>query len=167
MLLAYVSVSVLLALVVYLAAGRSDVSHREAVRGGWEQLRPLLTRLPVALLAASFIAALIPERWMIALMGDASGFVGILLASLLGAILPGGPIVSFPLAMALFSAGVGAPQLVALLTAWAVLALHRVMTFEIPMIGWGFAWRRLVASLVLAPVAGLLAHWVLLVLHVG
>lgn len=162
MLLAYVSVSVLLILVVYLARGREDISHRDTVHSGWEQLRPLLIRLPVALLAASFLAALIPERWMLMVLGDASGLTGILLASLLGAILPGGPIVSFPLAMALFSAGVGAPQLVALLTAWAVLALHRVMAFEIPMIGWGFAWRRLLASLILAPVAGLLAQWALL-----
>ncbi len=164
MLLAYGSVSVLLVLVAYLANGRPDVSHRETVRNGWEQLRPLLIRLPVALLAASFTAALIPEQWMIALMGEASGLAGILLASLLGAILPGGPIVSFPLAMALFSAGLGAPKLVALLTAWAVLALHRVMAFEIPMIGWGFTWRRLAASLALAPVAGLLAYWVQLAL---
>ncbi len=161
MLLAYVSVAVLTALVVYLAHRREDVRHTEVIAGGWLELRPLLIRLPVALLAAAFLAALIPERWMLLLLGDASGLAGILLASLLGAALPGGPIVTFPLAMALASAGVGTPQLVALLTAWSVLAFHRVMAFEIPMIGWGFAWRRLVASLVLAPAAGVLAAWVL------
>ncbi|MCH8504265.1 MAG: hypothetical protein LAT50_08080 [Ectothiorhodospiraceae bacterium] len=162
MLLAYASVSVILVCVVYLASRREDVSHREAVTSGWRQLRPLLVRLPVALLAASFIAALIPEGWLIMLLGDASGAGGILLASLLGAILPGGPIVSFPRAVALFSAGVGAPQMVALLTAWSVLAFHRVLAFEIPMIGWDFAWRRLAASLVLAPLSGLLAQWAMM-----
>ncbi len=161
MLLAYVSVAVLTVLVIYVASRREDVRHGEVLSGGWRELRPLLVRLPVALLAAGFLAALIPERWMLMLLGDASGIVGILLASLLGAVLPGGPIVTFPLAMALASAGVGTPQLVALLTAWSVLALHRVMAFEIPMIGWAFVWRRLAVSLVLAPLAGLLAAWFL------
>ncbi len=158
MLIAYVSVGLMLVLVA-LAAGRRDVSHKAIATSGWRQLRPLLIRLPAALLAGGFLAALIPEGWVLFVLGDASGLRGVLLASLLGAFFPGGPVVAFPLALVLFSAGVGTAQMVALITAWSVLAFHRVLAFEIPMIGWDFVWRRLLASLLLAPVAGLLALW--------
>ncbi|MQM40370.1 hypothetical protein KBTX_04419 [wastewater metagenome] len=44
-----------------------------------------------------------------------------------------------------------------MLTAWSVLALHRVLTFELPMMGWAFVWRRWLVSVMLAPLAGGLA----------
>ncbi|MCP1675960.1 uncharacterized membrane protein YraQ (UPF0718 family) [Natronocella acetinitrilica] len=156
MLIAYLSVVSMLAAVALIAHRTSEVSHRDIALRGLSQLRPLLIRLPAALLAGSFLAALIPEGWLLLLLGDASGVAGVLLASLLGAVLPGGPLVAFPLALVLFSAGVGTPQMVALITAWSVLAFHRVLAFEIPLMGWGFAWRRLAASAILAPIAGLL-----------
>ncbi len=159
MTLAYVSIGLLLAGLVLLAERRGDVSHGAVVRLGWQHLRPLLARLPAALLFASFLAALIPREWIAGVLGDASGPTGILLASLLGGIMPGGPMVSFPIALVLFKAGVGMPQMVALLTGWSVLALHRVLAFELPLMGWPFVWRRLVAILVLAPAAGFLAAW--------
>lgn len=157
MLIAYASVTIMLALAVGLAQRRGDVSHRLVALQGWHMLRPLLVRLPAALLAGSFLAALIPEGWLIMVLGDSSGVTGILIASALGALLPGGPLVAFPLALVLFRAGVGVPQMVALLTAWSVLAMHRVLAFEVPLLGWDFAWRRIAASAALAPIAGLLA----------
>ena len=160
MLIAYMSVALMLVAAVIVASGRPEpLSHMEVARQGWHQLRPLLIRLPAALLAGSFLAVLIPEGWLIRVLGDASGTAGILLASVLGAALPGGPLVAFPLALVMYTAGVGLPQMIALLTAWSVLALHRVLAFEAPMMGWGFVWRRLAASVLLAPIAGLLALW--------
>lgn len=157
MLLAYLSVLAVLAVLVALGQRSPDVDHRDAIARGWRQLRPLLLRLPVALLAASFLAELIPRASFADRLGDASGLPGILAASLLGGLLPGGPLVSFPLALVLFRAGVGTPQMIALLTAWSVLALHRVVAFELPTLGWGFVWRRWLVSLLLAPLAGALA----------
>lgn len=157
MLLAYLSVLAVLVALVALAERRPDVEHGPAIARAWGQLRPLLLRLPVALLAASFLAELIPRQWFADLLGDASGLPGVLGASLLGGLLPGGPMVSFPLALVLFRAGVGTPQMVALLTAWSVLALHRVLAFELPTLGWNFVWRRWLVSLLLAPLAGVLA----------
>jgi len=156
-LLAYLSVLAVLVALALLAGRQPDVGHRWAIARAWEQLRPLLLRLPVALLAASFLAELIPRQWFADLLGDASGMPGVVGATLLGGLLPGGPMVSFPLALVLFRAGVGTPQMVALLTAWSVLALHRVLAFELPTLGWGFVWRRLLVSLLLAPLAGGLA----------
>lgn len=157
MLLAYLSILLLLVALASVAERRGGGLHRAALARGWQQLRPLLVRLPPALLAASFLAALVPPAWFARTLGDASGLPGVLIASALGGLLPGGPMVSFPLALVLFRAGVGAPQMVALLTAWSVLALHRVFAFELPTLGWGFVWRRWLVSLLLPPLAGALA----------
>ena len=157
MIVAYLLLGGMLLALALTARRRPGDFHRTALRLAWSQLAPLLVRLPVALVAASLLAEVLPMDAFVAVLGEGSGFAGVLAASLLGAVLPGGPMVSFPLAMVLFRAGAGTPQMVALLTAWSVLAVHRVLIFELPMLGWSFVWQRWLASLVLAPLAGALA----------
>lgn len=135
--------------------------HRDAARLAWQQLRPLILRLPVALLAATLLAALLPAEWIARVFGEAAGASGVVTASVLGAILPGGPMVAFPLAIALFEAGAGTAQMIALITAWAVLAVHRIIAFEAPMAGMTFVVGRLAATAVTPFVAGFLALWLL------
>ncbi|WP_435100257.1 hypothetical protein [Arhodomonas sp. AD133] len=157
MLIAYLTVVALLMVTVLAGHRHPEVEHRQVWTLGWRQLRPLLVRLPVALVAASFLAELLPQEWFATVLGSTSGMTGILAASVLGGVLPGGPSVSFPLVLVLFRAGAGTPQMVALITAWSVLALHRVLAFELPMMGWPFVWRRWLVSLLLAPLAGTIA----------
>ncbi|MFP4648736.1 MAG: hypothetical protein ACLFMS_05985 [Halorhodospira sp.] len=133
---------------------RPQASHRQAITQGLQQLRPLLTRLPAALLAAAFLAVLIPENTIGTLFGDTSGWLGIIAASGLGGFLPGGPVVAFPLVVVLFDSGAGIPQLVALITAWSVLAFHRVAAFELPMLGGRATLARVLASAPLPIAAG-------------
>ena len=85
----------------------------------------------------------------------------ILIAGLVGALLPRGPIISFPVAIALMELGAGTPQLVAFLTAWSAFAMHRLLMWEIPLMGMAFASKRLLVSVVLPPIAGLIA-WAML-----
>jgi uncharacterized membrane protein YraQ (UPF0718 family) len=154
------SLGIILLALLFVAQRQSEPPHREALSTAWKQLQGLLIRLPLALLAAGFIAELLPQQKVIELVGAGSGFNGILVASLLGSILPGGPMVSFPLAIVLFDAGAGSAQMVALLTAWSVLAVHRILAFELSMIGLPFVARRLVVSLPLPIIAGLIAQWI-------
>lgn len=159
MLFAYLGMLGLTIVLVLIGHRTRGVAHRPVLATGWRQLAPLLIRLPVALIAASFIGELIPQALFGEWLGASSGVVGILLASVLGGVLPGGPMVTFPLILVLERAGVGAPQLVALLTGWSCFALHRVLAYELPTLGWPFVWRRWLISLVLAPAAGLLAFY--------
>lgn len=152
---AYASVAVLLAAVAGAAHRTGRIRHRAVAGDAWRQLRPLLWRLPPALLAGVFLAQLIPEAYVVSLLGEPSGLRGVLLATLIGGLLPGGPIIAFPLALALLEAGIGMAQMVTLITAWSVLAFHRVLVFEVPMLGWRFAGLRVLASLPVAPAAGL------------
>lgn len=156
MMVAYITVALLLAMLILIRQRRPAPNHGEIVRHGWRQLAPLLVRIPPAMLAGSFLAALVPQPLVASLLGEASGMGGIMLATGLGAVLPGGPMITFPLALVLINAGVGLPQMVTLLTAWSVLAVHRVIVFEIPTLGWRLTGIRLLASILLAPCAGLL-----------
>jgi hypothetical protein len=115
----------------------------------------LAMRLPFALIAASAITELLPDRLVASLMGHESGLMGILLASALGGLLPGGPMVSFPIAILVAKDGAGGPQVIALVTGWSVYAFHRVIAYEAPMMGWRFVTLRMIVSAFVPPAAAL------------
>jgi uncharacterized protein len=71
---------------------------------------------------------------------------------------PGGPFVAFPLLAVLLQGGASVGAVTAYLSSWALLGLHRVIAFEIPILGWRFVAGRLVASLVFPVVIGWLAQ---------
>lgn len=159
--LAFISVFAVLGVLATIAQRRGGVDqHREAVAAGWRQLQWLLVRVPLAVVAASLAAPLVPAGPVSEWLGPESGLGGIAIASLFGGILPGGPVIAFPLVIVLEGAGAGRPQLVALITGWSVLAVHRLLVFEAPLLGWPLTLRRLAASLPLPFIAGLLAGWV-------
>ncbi|WP_216665210.1 permease [Pseudoruegeria sp. HB172150] len=114
-------------------------------------------RLIVALLAASFLSQIIPAELIGRQIGASSGLTGILIASILGGIMPGGPMTSFPIAVFLWGSGAGAPQIMALIAGWSVFAMHRVIAYELPMMGWRFTLLRMLAVAVIPPLTGLLA----------
>lgn len=153
--LAFVLV-MLAGLALYAQARRRD-AHPEAVRRAWGQLRTLAPRIPFALVAAECLGRLLPPEYVGAILGAGTGFQGTLFASLLGGFLPGGPMVAFPLAIALFRAGADQAPLVALITAWSLLALNRTLLFEVPLLGAGFTLRRIAVSAPLPILAGVLA----------
>jgi uncharacterized membrane protein YraQ (UPF0718 family) len=115
----------------------------------------LAIRLPFALITATCLAALLPGDAVAALIGSESGVRGVMIAAFAGGLLPGGPMVSFPLAVALAGQGAGTAQLAALITGWSVFALHRVIAYESPLLGWRFVAVRLLASCLLPVLAGL------------
>jgi uncharacterized membrane protein YraQ (UPF0718 family) len=147
-----------LALVLGLIALRRGRKVAAAgLSGAAERFVTVMPRIAVALLTAGFVARLVPSEPIAALIGPASGWRGILIASVVGGFVPAGPIISFPLVVVLHKAGAGVPQLVAFLTAWSVFAFHRVLIYEATLMGWRFSAVRLASSLVLPPLAGFLA----------
>jgi uncharacterized membrane protein YraQ (UPF0718 family) len=130
---------------------------RTALRVAKGNALMMAPRMPLALIGAGFLATLLPQESIGPLIGEDSGWRGVLIASAVGGLVPSGPIVSFPLAIALVKAGAGLPQTVAFLTAWSVVALHRLIVWEIPLLGPGFAALRLSSSWFLPPLAGAIA----------
>ena len=147
-----------LAIVLALwALRRSTAKAQVAIATAGERFLEIMPRIALALMAAGFIGVLMPSEPVARYIGPDSGISGILLASLVGGFVPGGPIISFPLVVVLYKAGAGLPQLIAFLTAWSVFAFHRVLIYEVTLMGWRFSAVRLVSSLVLPPLAGLLS----------
>lgn len=107
-----------------------------------------------AVLISGYFQALVPrehlERWL----GEGSGLRGLGLATVAGALTPGGPFAAFPLVAGLLRAGAGFPVAVTYLTAWATLGLNRVLVWEVPFFGIDFVAVRLLVSLPLPFVAG-------------
>ncbi|MEX0730933.1 MAG: permease [Aquisalimonadaceae bacterium] len=124
-------------------------------------LQLLLWILPV-LIGTVFIGAyarsLIPQAMMERWLGEGSGMRGLMLATIAGAITPGGPFAAFPLVIALYRTGAAFPVCVTYLTAWSVLGLNRALVWELPLIGPDFVLIRLAVSLPLPIIAGLIAR---------
>jgi uncharacterized membrane protein YraQ (UPF0718 family) len=120
--------------------------------------RSLLIRLPCALLAASFLTQIIPIDMVSNLIGPDSGAKGIVIAAAAGGFLPGGPMASFPIAVVFQQAGAGLPQLVALISGWSIFALHRLLAYEAPIMGWRFAALRSLSCLLIPLAAGFAAE---------
>jgi uncharacterized membrane protein YraQ (UPF0718 family) len=114
--------------------------------------------LVVSFLAAGFADMLIPREWVRQALGSEAGLRGILIASGAGLVTPAGPFVSMPIAAVMLRAGAGTGAIVAFLTAWSLLALHRFVAWEIPILGWRFAAFRYGICLVLPVLAGLAAR---------
>lgn len=166
-LIPFLFVVVILAALASYAHLRKPDAHPMAAAQARSQLRSLAPRIPFALLAAECIGRLLPRDYVAALLGDQAGFAGTLFASVAGGLLPGGPMVAFPLAIALFRAGATQAPLVALLTAWSLLAVNRTMLFELPLLGARFTVNRLLVSAPLPIVAGLLAAGIVTVFPAG
>ena len=157
MIVSLVILAIATATAGYFARAKNPAALGRAVRFTMDEGVRLAIRLPFSLIAASCLAELIPDRMIVAMLGPDTGLTGITLASLFGGLLPGGPIVSFPIAIMLAREGAGGAQVIALITGWSVYAFHRVIAYEIPIMGPRFVALRMIASSFVPVAAGLLA----------
>lgn len=126
---------------------RRDGTLASALRETWRDFVHLMPRLLVGVLGAGFIARLLPQDMVIGWFGPGSGPVGLVLASIAGALVPGGPVVGFAMGAAALKAGAGVPQVVAFVTAWSLYTLNRVLIWELPVMNARFVWMRAAISL--------------------
>jgi uncharacterized membrane protein YraQ (UPF0718 family) len=136
-------------------------------QGGRETLSLLSQIWPnfvLGILLAGLVTVAIPAELLSRHLGEDSGFRGLLIATIAGALTPGGPYFQFPLVASLYRSGVAAGPLAAYLTAWSVIPLNRTLIWEIPLLGVQFSAARLVVSATLPLLAGLAVPLVLRVL---
>lgn len=153
---------VLLALFAVLAAlawtrGGAELLGRGLASGGGLLYRYALI-LVVSFLTAGLAEVLIPHDWIRDTLGSDAGLRAILIASGAGVVTPSGPFVSMPIAAVMVRSGAGAGAVVAFLTAWSLLALHRFVAWEVPILGWRIAALRYGVCLALPVLAGLAAR---------
>ena len=112
---------------------RGRVLLNDGARAGVMEFILLLPRIGVGVVGSGFVAEALPNEWIAPWLGPESGFFGVLIATLGGALTPGGPVVGFSIGAAALKSGAGAPQVIAYSTAWALYAIHRLIIWEVPM----------------------------------
>jgi len=157
----FIAINILLWAVVaglaLFAAARGRVLFNEGLREGVLDFFRLLPRIAAGVIGAGFIAEVLPKALVATWIGPQSGFLGVLIATIGGALTPGGPVVGFSIGAAALKSGAGAPQVIAYSTAWALYALHRLVIWEVPLMPARAVWLRAAASLPLPFIAAALA----------
>ena len=145
----------LVAALMLAAAVRSHALCRE---GAWEGARDFVVLIPrvlIGVVGSGYIAAVMPQQLVTTWIGPQSGLLGISIATLAGAITPGGAVVGFAIGAAALKGGAGAPQVIAFSTAWSLYALQRLINWEIHMMPRRVVWLRAAVSVPLPFLAGI------------
>ena len=154
----YVMIAMVAAAGVACYAVKGLDSVIQSLRGDLELLLYMVPRMAAAVILGGFIQALVPKGLIAKWLGEGAGVRGFALATVAGTCTPGGPMLSFPIVVGLRAAGAGYPALMAYVTAWATLGVHRIVTWEIPLFGGEFALIRFLASLIFPTLVGLAAQ---------
>lgn len=131
--------------------------HIIGLKGAGRMILEVLPLLIFAFIIATMTQELISQESINKWVGAESGFRGILIGTLAGALTPGGPFVSLPVAVGLFKSGASVGTMVAFLTSWSLIAVSRI-PLELGILGWKLTAIRLVCTFFFAPIAGGIAH---------
>ncbi len=112
----------------------------------------------LSFLVAGLAETLMPREWVSAALGEESGWKGLVLASAAGAITPAGPFISMPLAAGMLRSGAAPAAVISFLSAWSLISLHRLIAWEVPILGAPFAVTRWLLCLVLPVLVGIVAR---------
>ncbi|MFB0558750.1 MAG: hypothetical protein ACETVY_06510 [Candidatus Bathyarchaeia archaeon] len=155
---------IIFTLMVYLFSAVYSPSTREKTVRSVETGARSLVRISLLLLSGiflgSFVGTYLPRGLVSGLLGRESGFIGIILGSVFGAVMPGGPYVLFPIVAALFSSGAAIPSLIAMIFAWQCISLTRIPTdlgYLAAVEGQRLIWLRVLIGIPIPILAGVLA----------
>ena len=147
-------IAITLLFIGYQKGGEEHIIGLKAAGSLLIQIIPLLI---FAFIIAGMIPLLVSQKIISGWVGPESGFRGLLIGTAVGAFLPGGPFTSLPIAAGLLRVGASIGTLVALLTAWSLLAVSR-LPLDIGILGWKFTLIRLACTFFFPPIAGLIAN---------
>ena len=126
----------LLIVLVVLAYSRGGAELvQEGLGGGLDMLLKFALLCVVAFLVAGLAEKLIPHEWVSRVLGEESGWRGLMIATAAGMLTPSGPFVSFPVAAALLKSGASSAAVITYVAAWMLLAVHRFFIWELPFLG--------------------------------
>lgn len=148
-----------LALVLTALAYRKGL----ALEGAKEGVNLLVQVGPIlipAFILAGMATKVVPQEQLGQWLGHDSGLRGLAVGTVTGALTPGGPFMLFPILAVLLKAGTGVGVITAFLTSWSLLGIHRILAFEMPLMGWRYTLCRLIASAVFPIVIGFLSQQV-------
>ena len=154
---------IVLTLLLYITSALYNSTARDKVVKSFEVGGRSLVRLSLLLLSGiflgSFVGTFLPREYVSQLLGQESGFYGILLGTVFGSIMPGGPYVLFPIISSLYSSGASVPPLIAMIFAWQCISLTRIPTdlgYLAAVEGERLVWMRVLIGIPIPIIVGLL-----------
>lgn len=121
-------------------------------------LLSILPKVLAGVLLSGLLTVLLPQDKVARWMGARSGLRGLVLAGLAGALLPGGPMMAFPLTVALGVAGADIGTATAFIAGWSLLNLNRTLVWEMSFFPHDFVYLRYALSLLVPVLLGLAAR---------
>ena len=118
----------------------------------------MLPKVLAGCLIGAYVTLILPREMVARWVGHESGLNGLLIATLFGFILPGGPITIYPVAGAFLVMGADAGAVVTFIVSWTLIGYTRALVWELPFFGSEFVIWRIVEALPLPILAGLLAR---------
>jgi uncharacterized membrane protein YraQ (UPF0718 family) len=113
--------------------------------------------LIAAFLTAGLIQTLVSKEMVTKWLGAQSGWKGILIACIGGALIPGGPYVYYPIAGVLLQTGAGLGVLVSFVAAKNLWSVSRI-PMEIALLGTELTFTRFAITFIVPPIMGFLAE---------
>jgi len=144
---------------VYLRDGQAR--FLEILKTDFSLFIDMQPKVLAACLIAALVAVLLPREQMSRWVGAESGFLGLLIGTFAGVILPGGPITIFPVAGAFLAVGADVGVAIAFITSWTLLGYSRALVWELPIFGLDFMIWRSIVAIPLPIIAGILGRLVL------
>lgn len=156
MLIPTIIMGVLAIVMLYIGYQRGGGEHVVGMKSAGYLLLQILPLLIFAFIVGGMIQILVPGEIISKWVGAESGLRGLLVGSAIGGIMPGGPYVSMPIIAGLLRTGASIGTMVALITAWSLIAVAR-LPMEVGILGWKFSLIRLACVFFFPPIAGLIA----------
>ena len=142
---------------LYTGYQKGENAHIVGLKYAGNLLVSILPLLVCAFIVAGMINVLLPHDAVAKWIGNESGLKGIFLGSIAGGLSPGGPFIAMPIAAGLVGAGAGIGPIVAYLTGWSLWAIQRA-PLEVGILGWKVTAIRFASTLIMPPIAGIIAH---------
>jgi uncharacterized protein len=150
-------VGLLSSVVVYLTIQTGQLPLRGLLHGG-NLFLALLPRLLVGFALAGLVQQAIPEQAMQKWLGHEAGIRGMMIGSLIGMVLPGGPYVIYPLIAGLRMSGASIGSLLSLVTAKELFGPVRLIAWEYPLLGGEFLIIRCAVSFLVPLLVGVVGQ---------
>ena len=157
MLIPTIIMAVLAIALLLIGYFRGQGQHTDGLRSAWKTTVETLPLLIFAFVVGGMVQVLVPREAVAKWIGTESGLRGILIGTVAGSLIPGGPYVSLPIAAGLVQSGTGAGTVIAFLTGWSLWALSR-LPMEVGILGWKYWLIRVVSTFFFPPIAGLIAQ---------
>ncbi len=138
---------VIVVVLMIVAAIKSGSIVETGLREGALDFLRLTPRVAIGVVGSGYVAAVLPPEVLAGLLGPKSGILGTAIATLAGALTPGGPVVGFSVGVAALKSGAAAPQVIAYTTAWALFAIQRVASYEVVAMPAKVVWLRVIVSI--------------------